>query len=63
MLDQVADLIREVAARVVLPRFRRLREGEVHLKSPGDAVTIDASYVRDRVEDLSKNADLSRFIL
>src|SRR5688572_12300774 len=29
----------------------------------GDAVTIDASYVRDRVEDLSKNADLSRFIL
>ena len=40
MLDQVADLIREVAATVVLPRFRHLRESEVHQKSPGDVVTI-----------------------
>ncbi len=29
----------------------------------GETVVIDATYVRDRVEDLSKNADLSRFIL
>ncbi len=29
----------------------------------GETVVIDAAYVRDRVEDLSKNADLSRFIL
>jgi ATP-dependent HslUV protease ATP-binding subunit HslU len=29
----------------------------------GDTVTIDAAYVRERVEDLAKNADLSRFIL
>ena len=40
MLDQVADLIREVAATVVLPRFRHLHEGDVHVKSPGDVVTI-----------------------
>jgi fructose-1,6-bisphosphatase/inositol monophosphatase family enzyme len=40
VLDQVADLIREVAATVVLPRFRRLSEGEVRQKSPGDLVTI-----------------------
>ena len=36
----MADLIREVAATVVLPRFRRLSEDEVRLKSPGDTVTI-----------------------
>ncbi|KAB1074877.1 ATP-dependent protease ATPase subunit HslU [Methylobacterium planeticum] len=29
----------------------------------GDTVTIDAAYVRDRVESLAANADLSRFIL
>ena len=29
----------------------------------GEALTIDATYVRDRVESLSQNADLSRFIL
>jgi fructose-1,6-bisphosphatase/inositol monophosphatase family enzyme len=40
VLDQVADLMREVAATVVLPRFRHLRESEVHVKSPGDVVTI-----------------------
>ncbi|MBK3395740.1 MULTISPECIES: ATP-dependent protease ATPase subunit HslU [Methylobacterium] len=29
----------------------------------GETVTIDATYVRDRVESLAQNADLSRFIL
>jgi fructose-1,6-bisphosphatase/inositol monophosphatase family enzyme len=40
VLDQVSDLIREVAATIVLPRFRHLRSGEVHQKAPGDTVTI-----------------------
>ena len=40
MLDQVAELIREVAATVVLPRFRHLATDEVHQKAPGDLVTI-----------------------
>ena len=40
MLDQVADLIRDVAATVVLPRFRHLAEGDVQVKAPGDLVTI-----------------------
>jgi fructose-1,6-bisphosphatase/inositol monophosphatase family enzyme len=40
VLDQVADLIREVAATVVLPRFRHLAEGDVQQKSPGDLVTV-----------------------
>ncbi|MFI5890477.1 inositol monophosphatase family protein [Actinoplanes sp. NPDC051513] len=40
MLDQVADLIREVAATIVLPRFRHLAAADIHQKSPGDMVTI-----------------------
>jgi fructose-1,6-bisphosphatase/inositol monophosphatase family enzyme len=40
VLDQVADLVREVAATVVLPRFRHLSSGDVQQKSPGDLVTI-----------------------
>ncbi|MEU4621799.1 inositol monophosphatase family protein [Actinoplanes sp. NPDC023801] len=40
VLDQVAELVREVAHTVVLPRFRRLSADEVHQKAPGDLVTI-----------------------
>jgi fructose-1,6-bisphosphatase/inositol monophosphatase family enzyme len=40
VLDQVADLIREVAATVVLPRYRHLADGDVQEKSPGDLVTV-----------------------
>jgi len=40
VLDQVADLIREVAATEVLPRFRHLTSDEIVQKSPGDLVTV-----------------------
>ncbi|MFI5492461.1 inositol monophosphatase family protein [Actinoplanes sp. NPDC051859] len=40
LIDQVADLIREVARTIVMPRWRRLDDGEIHQKSPGDLVTI-----------------------
>jgi fructose-1,6-bisphosphatase/inositol monophosphatase family enzyme len=40
VLERVADLIREVAATIVLPRFRNLTAGDVRQKSPGDLVTI-----------------------
>ncbi|MBW6432785.1 inositol monophosphatase [Actinoplanes hulinensis] len=40
VLDQVAELVREVAHTVVLPRFRRLADDEVQQKAPGDLVTI-----------------------
>ena len=40
MLDQVADLIREVAATIVLPRFRHLSSDEITEKTPGDLVTV-----------------------
>ena len=39
-LTQVADLIREVAAAELLPRFRNLSEDEVRQKRPGDLVTV-----------------------
>ena len=37
---QVAEIIREVAAAEVLPRFGNLAEGEILEKTPGDLVTI-----------------------
>ncbi|MGK5680686.1 inositol monophosphatase family protein [Actinoplanes sp. URMC 104] len=40
MLDQVAELIREVAATIVLPRWRHLATDEIDQKAPGDLVTI-----------------------
>ncbi len=38
--DAVLDLLREVAAEVITPRFRSLSSGEVMEKNPGDLVTI-----------------------
>jgi len=38
--DAVLDLLREVAAEVVTPRFHSLAEGEVMEKNPGDLVTV-----------------------
>ena len=40
MIDRVVDILREVAAELVLPRFRNLAEGDVTEKGPGDLVTI-----------------------
>ena len=40
MIDEVGELIREVDRDIVLPRFRRLADGEVHEKAPGELVTI-----------------------
>ncbi len=40
LTDQVAALMREVAAREIMPRFRALAEGDVEEKSKGDLVTI-----------------------
>lgn len=40
MLDQVSELIREVATTIVLPRFRHLASDEIVQKAPGDLVTV-----------------------
>jgi len=39
-LDAVTVLLREVAATIIMPRFRALKSGEVEEKSPDDFVTI-----------------------
>jgi ATP-dependent HslUV protease ATP-binding subunit HslU len=39
---------------------------EISFSAPdraGEKLVIDGQYVRSKVEDLAKNADLSRFIL
>ncbi|GAA2488197.1 inositol monophosphatase family protein [Winogradskya humida] len=40
VLDKVTDLVREVAATIVLPRWQHLAKSEIHQKAPGDLVTI-----------------------
>ncbi len=40
MIDEVGELIRQVAHDVVLPRFQHLAAGEVHEKAPGELVTV-----------------------
>ncbi len=39
-VDQVLGMLREMADEYVLPRWRRLADGEVHEKNPGDLVTV-----------------------
>jgi fructose-1,6-bisphosphatase/inositol monophosphatase family enzyme len=55
VLDQVSELIREVAATIVLPRFRHLSAADVHQKAPGDVVTIaDQESERALTEGLTR---------
>lgn len=39
LIDRVADLLREAATEAILPRFNRLRKGDVIEKSAGELVT------------------------
>ena len=38
--ERVGAILREAAAEEILPRFRRLREADIHEKGPGDLVTV-----------------------
>lgn len=40
MIDEVGSLLREVAATVILPVFRRLDAADVEEKAPGEVVTV-----------------------
>lgn len=40
MIEDVADIIREVSAGMIEPRFEALVEGDVRSKSPGEVVTV-----------------------
>ena len=68
----IADVAVEVNGSVENIGARRLQTviervlDDLSFSAPdraGETVTIDADYVRERVADLAKNADLSRFIL
>jgi ATP-dependent HslUV protease ATP-binding subunit HslU len=62
---EVNDSVENIGARRLQTVLERVLD-EISFTAPdrsGDKVTIDAAYVRDRVEDLARNADLSRFIL
>ena len=71
-IDAIADVAVSVNSTVENIGARRLQTimervlDEISFGAPdrsGDAVRIDGDYVRGRVADLAKNADLSRFIL
>src|SRR5262244_514507 len=71
-IDAIADIAVQVNSSVENIGARRLQTvmervlDEISFAAPdrsGDAVKIDASYVKGHIGDLAKNADLSRFIL
>jgi ATP-dependent HslUV protease ATP-binding subunit HslU len=71
-IDEIATLAEEVNSGVENIGARRLHTilerllEEISFTAsdrPGDSITINSTYVREQVEDLAKNADLSKFIL
>ncbi len=71
-IDAIADMAVAVNASLDNIGARRLQTvmervlDDISFGAPdraGETVTIDGAYVRHRVADLAKNADLSRFIL
>jgi ATP-dependent HslUV protease ATP-binding subunit HslU len=71
-IDAIADVAVSVNSTVENIGARRLQTvmervlDDISFGAPdrsGESVTIDGEYVRSRVADLAKNADLSRFIL
>ncbi len=71
-IDAIADIAVQVNSTVENIGARRLQTvmerilDEISFTAgerSGETVTIDAAYVKERIGDLAKNADLSRFIL
>ena len=71
-IDAIADVAVEVNSKLENIGARRLQTviervlDDISFTAPdrsGEKLVIDGKYVRDKVEDLAKNADLSRFIL
>jgi ATP-dependent HslUV protease ATP-binding subunit HslU len=62
---EVNSMVENIGARRLQTVLERVLD-EVSYTAPdrsGEMIRIDAAYVRAQVEDLAKNADLSRFIL
>jgi len=71
-IDTIADLAAEINSGVENIGARRLHTVMEKLledisfeasEKSGEAIAIDAAYVKDKVESLAKNADLRKFIL
>jgi ATP-dependent HslUV protease ATP-binding subunit HslU len=66
LAEQINATVENIGARRLHTILERLLE-EISFtasdRPSGTAIAIDASYVRERVGELAKNADLSRFIL
>jgi len=71
-INEIAKLAAEINTNVENIGARRLHTvmerlvEEISFSAPerqGDTFTIDAAYVQEKVGDLAKNADLSKFIL
>jgi len=71
-IDAIADVAVEVNARLENIGARRLQTviervlDDISFTAPdksGEKITIDGAYVKSRVADLAKDADLSRYIL
>ena len=61
----VNSSVENIGARRLQTVMERVLD-EISFAAPdksGETVVIDGDYVRSRVADLAKNADLSRFIL
>jgi ATP-dependent HslUV protease ATP-binding subunit HslU len=61
----VNDSLENIGARRLQTVMERVLD-DISFAAPdraGETIKIDGSYVRERVADLAKNADLSRFIL
>jgi ATP-dependent HslUV protease ATP-binding subunit HslU len=62
---EVNSTVENIGARRLQTVLERVLD-EISFTAPdrsGETVSIDGAYVRSQVEDLAKNADLSRFIL
>ena len=71
-IDAIADLAVQVNESVENIGARRLHTilekvlEEISFSASdrsGESITVDDSYVRDRIGELAQNADLSKFIL
>jgi fructose-1,6-bisphosphatase/inositol monophosphatase family enzyme len=56
-VNKVADMLRDVAATEVMPRFKNLADGDVREKNPGDFVTI-----ADEASEKALSALLSAYL-
>jgi fructose-1,6-bisphosphatase/inositol monophosphatase family enzyme len=54
--DAVLDLLREVAAEVIAPRFRSLADADIAEKNPGDLVTVADHEAEQRISSRLQDA-------